>query len=378
MVQYIYDAEDRRVAKGTIHAVLVNGQPTLSCDTTQNGFTLTNSYGLDLAGEQVTETGGDGQWLHTNVFVGGQLLATYDPNGIHSNITDWLGTRRVQANSHGEVEETYQNLPFGELVPQNNTFFLGATEHHFTGKERDTESGNDYMFARYYNSATGRFLSPDWSVKVQPVPYAKLDDPQSLNLYDYVRNNPLSRTDPDGHDWDKFKKYLGAAVTQLTTRVTFGIGIGEALKLPVKAASGRAEIAGKESLQFSNGKLSNVVSANAGVSFGLKNTKVGLEKSIEKVTGSVNTVTGEKSGAEPATRDDVPGIKTGNATTSGSGGGYTIGTESGEGFLAGGQISITKEGVGDLKAAWGELKDSLGLTPPAPPPAPAAPSPPPN
>ena len=32
---------------------------------------------------------------------------------------------------------------------------------HFTGKERDTESGNDYMFARYYNSATGRFLSPD-------------------------------------------------------------------------------------------------------------------------------------------------------------------------------------------------------------------------
>jgi len=68
-----------------------------------------------------------------------------------------------------------------------------------TGKERDTESGNDYMFARYYNSATGRFLSPDWSAKVQPVPYAKLGDPQSLNLYSYVRNNPLSRNDPDGH-----------------------------------------------------------------------------------------------------------------------------------------------------------------------------------
>lgn len=30
----------------------------------------------------------------------------------------------------------------------------------FTGKERDTELGNDYMFARYYDSATGRFLSP--------------------------------------------------------------------------------------------------------------------------------------------------------------------------------------------------------------------------
>jgi len=45
----------------------------------------------------------------------------------------------------------------------------------------------------------GRFLSPDWSAKVQPVPYAKLGDPQSLNLYAYARNNPLSRTDPDGH-----------------------------------------------------------------------------------------------------------------------------------------------------------------------------------
>jgi RHS repeat-associated protein len=70
---------------------------------------------------------------------------------------------------------------------------------HSTGKERDTESGNDYMFARYYNSATGRFLSPDWSAKVEPVPYAKLDNPQSLNLYNYVLNNPVGSFDPDGH-----------------------------------------------------------------------------------------------------------------------------------------------------------------------------------
>jgi len=68
-----------------------------------------------------------------------------------------------------------------------------------TGKERDAESGNDYMFARYYNSATGRFLSPDWSAKEDPVPYAKLDNPQSLNLYSYVYNNPVGKADPDGH-----------------------------------------------------------------------------------------------------------------------------------------------------------------------------------
>ncbi len=68
-----------------------------------------------------------------------------------------------------------------------------------TGKERDSESGNDYFGARYYASSMGRFLTPDWSAKVEPVPYAKLDNPQSLNLYSYVGNNPLARADADGH-----------------------------------------------------------------------------------------------------------------------------------------------------------------------------------
>jgi RHS repeat-associated protein len=62
----------------------------------------------------------------------------------------------------------------------------------YTGKERDTESGLDYFGARYYASNMGRFMSPDWAAKAEPVPYSKLDDPQTLNLYSYVRNNPLS------------------------------------------------------------------------------------------------------------------------------------------------------------------------------------------
>ena len=69
----------------------------------------------------------------------------------------------------------------------------------YTGKERDTQSGLDFFGARYYASSMGRFLSPDWSAKAEPVPYAKLDNPESLNLYAYVRNNPLSRVDPTGH-----------------------------------------------------------------------------------------------------------------------------------------------------------------------------------
>ena len=79
-----------------------------------------------------------------------------------------------------------------------------ATTAHFsrsryTGKERDAESGLDYFGARYYASTVGRWLSPDWSAKEDPVPYAKLDNPQSLNLYEYVGNNPLSKPDLDGH-----------------------------------------------------------------------------------------------------------------------------------------------------------------------------------
>jgi hypothetical protein len=47
----------------------------------------------------------------------------------------------------------------------------------------------------------GRWLSPDWSAKADPIPYARLGYPQSLNLYAYVENNPLSRADIDGHYW---------------------------------------------------------------------------------------------------------------------------------------------------------------------------------
>jgi len=93
---------------------------------------------------------------------------------------------------------------------------------HSTGKERDTESGNDYFGARYYASTMGRFMSPDWSAKIQPVPYAKLGDPQTLNLYAYVGNNPLGRADLDGHEWkfngndqvtaDQLKKAFEAGV----------------------------------------------------------------------------------------------------------------------------------------------------------------------
>jgi RHS repeat-associated protein len=65
---------------------------------------------------------------------------------------------------------------------------------NFTGKERDAESGNDYFGARYYASSMGRFMSPD-PVKITP---GRMANPQQLNLYSYVANNPLRFIDPDG------------------------------------------------------------------------------------------------------------------------------------------------------------------------------------
>jgi RHS repeat-associated protein len=66
---------------------------------------------------------------------------------------------------------------------------------HFTGKERDSESGLDNFGARYDSSNLGRFMSPD--------PYnagAFLDGPQTWNAYSYVLNNPLNAVDPNGLD----------------------------------------------------------------------------------------------------------------------------------------------------------------------------------
>jgi RHS repeat-associated protein len=74
--------------------------------------------------------------------------------------------------------------------------------HRFTGKERDTETGLDYFGARYYGSNMGRWMSPNWRESPTPVPYADFSDPQTLNVYGYIRNNPLSHADADGHCCD--------------------------------------------------------------------------------------------------------------------------------------------------------------------------------
>jgi RHS repeat-associated protein len=69
-----------------------------------------------------------------------------------------------------------------------------------TGKERDSESNLDYFGARYNSSQYGRFMTPDPPDGPSPAPFAHFNDPQTLNLYAYVRNSPLTFADRDGHD----------------------------------------------------------------------------------------------------------------------------------------------------------------------------------
>jgi RHS repeat-associated protein len=199
---HLDDAEGNRVAKGTI------SNWAYGCDTTQNGFMPTSSYVLGPSNEQLTETDGNGNWKHSNVYAAGMLIATYDiaPTGspaLHFQLSDWLGTRRVQTDISGNPEEAFTSLPFGDGPPSIATPISGApataddaTENHFTGKERDTESGSDYFGARYYGSNMGRLLSPD---PEEPTPLHLLN-PQRWNMYAYGLNNPLSFTDSGGRD----------------------------------------------------------------------------------------------------------------------------------------------------------------------------------
>ena len=152
VTQYFYDADGHRVAKASSGA--------FSCSMGGPGTTPSATYILGPSGEQMTELDQTGNWKHTNIFADGQLLATYDPSGLHFPLSDPLGTKRVQASSTGSVELSCTSLPYGDGLSCTGSG-QDATEHHFTGKERDTESGNDYFGARYYGSSMGRFTSAD-------------------------------------------------------------------------------------------------------------------------------------------------------------------------------------------------------------------------
>src|SRR5262249_39403597 len=117
--------------------------------------------------------------------------------GVFYYFSDHLKTASVITDSAGTIKAESDYYPWGGELQ----FVANDSNHYkFTGKERDNESGLDYFGARYYSNGLGRWISADWSATPEPIPYAELADPQSFNLYSYVRNIPTSRIDLDGHD----------------------------------------------------------------------------------------------------------------------------------------------------------------------------------
>jgi RHS repeat-associated protein len=94
--------------------------------------------------------------------------------------TDGLGSTTAITDSTGAVKKTYQYDVFGAIRVQTGT---QPNEFTFTGEQVDS-SGLEYLRARYYDGATGRFLTQD------PLPL--------LHRYPYVGNNPLNMVDPLG------------------------------------------------------------------------------------------------------------------------------------------------------------------------------------
>jgi RHS repeat-associated protein len=149
----------------------------------------------------MAETDASANWTNY-IFFGGERLARNVSGDIKYYITDHLHSTAMfvdKAGTTAAILDDNDFYPWGGAVPG-----VGKTtsNNHYkmTGKERDTESGLDYYGARYYGSAMGRFMSPDWAAKPATVPYAEFGDPQSLNLYSYTRNSPIIRVDGDGHD----------------------------------------------------------------------------------------------------------------------------------------------------------------------------------
>jgi RHS repeat-associated protein len=132
----------------------------------------------------------------------GNLAAEYAAGGAPVDrtqyvTTDNLGSTRLITGANGTERHDY--YPFGfEVLGGWRTTGLGygagnAVRQQFTGTEYDSESGLNFLQARYLSTPQGRFTSVDPGNAG-----ASLGDPQSWNGYAYVGGNPLMHTDPTG------------------------------------------------------------------------------------------------------------------------------------------------------------------------------------
>jgi RHS repeat-associated protein len=221
MFGYIYDAAGD---------LLSNGFNTMTWDA-ENRITSAGgaTYIYDAEGNRVEK---QGVGVTDTIYFGGRPLArytagawtdmVYGPNGLIAEVPgnetaqpsyrllDYLGTLVGTVASNGILTNPLDYTPFGQV-------FSGSTNDpfKFTGLERDQESGLDHTQFRQYSSTMGRFMSPD--------PYnGSIDfgNPQSLNRYAYVGNNPLGYTDPSGLSWCSFIDWLIDCDSSSKTKAT--------------------------------------------------------------------------------------------------------------------------------------------------------------
>lgn len=194
--------------------------------TTDNKFTLRRyTYDANNRQETVTRTDGVGG-LYTSVYDGagqrvatinngvttymvydamGKLVAEYGPSSKGSGGTQYVfadrqGSVRVVTSQSGGVISRQDYQPFGEELGavemrSNDPYYGGASSARqgYAGMEEDEGSGMNHTLWRKYDSSSGRWTSPD--------PYGgsmTVADPQSLNRYTYVNNDPVNMTDPLG------------------------------------------------------------------------------------------------------------------------------------------------------------------------------------
>ena len=196
-----YDAENRITSITGGYAYPYDGDGRKVQSTTGG---VTTMYWRDPGGNTLAETDASGNTRNNYVFFNGVNIARSDVASgrvDYSYLHDHLGTTRMMVDATGHVCYDADYFPFG--WEQSRPINTCGQNYKFTGKERDPNTGLDYFGARWYAGTIARFMTPDWSAIPVPVPYADLTDPQTLNLYSYVRNNPLARVDSDGHlaDW---------------------------------------------------------------------------------------------------------------------------------------------------------------------------------
>lgn len=120
-------------------------------------------------------------------------VTSFDEYATRYFLKDHLGSTRAIIDDTGNHLASYDYYPFGLEMPGRSASSASPVDNYkFTGHERDEETGVnlDYMLARGYDPAIGRFIQVDPHYSNYP----------SWSPYSYTFNNPLIYTDPTGMD----------------------------------------------------------------------------------------------------------------------------------------------------------------------------------